>query len=190
MEDNEIIKLYIGGDKKASSMLVEKYKNSLYNFCCHLEKNSGDGDELFQNTWIKVFKNIRSFNMNMKFKNWLFAVCINTYKDEYRKKKRWFKIIKTYFNDDKKNCDFEKYSDDNKNTYDEIIKNEDLKKLLECVKALDENFKVPIILFYFEEKSYSEISGILNIPEGTVKSRLNHAKCKLKTMMEGDCDER
>jgi RNA polymerase sigma-70 factor (ECF subfamily) len=189
VEDTEIIELYLNGDKEAANILVEKYKNDLYNFCSNLTKNSSDADELFQNTWIKAVKNIKGFNLNKSFKNWLFTICINTYKDEYRKKKRWLSVIKDYFTNDEKDKEFNMAVDTEKILDEKIIEKEDTLNLRIFVNSLSDIFKVPIILFYFEEKSYDEISEILEIPIGTVKSRLNSGKKKLKCMIEGDINE-
>ena len=80
---DEIFKLFIKGDRQAMSILVEAYKNELFNLCFRLTFNQHDAEDLFQQTWVKATKNAAKYE-HQSFKPWLLKICINQYRDNYR----------------------------------------------------------------------------------------------------------
>lgn len=178
----ELIKLYKNGSNEAFEAIIEKYKNPLYKFCCRLTLKSYEADDLFQDTWVKAVKKINTYDESKKFETWLFTIAVNTYKDLYRRAK-----IKLKFSFLSKDGDDEKikFVQSDEPPLEEQVEKKDIKeKLKRNIQKLDDIYKIPLILFYFKEFSYDDISQILKIPVGTVKSRLNYAKKKLREVME------
>ncbi|WP_425449358.1 RNA polymerase sigma factor [Dethiothermospora halolimnae] len=183
ISDEEILKKYKNRQINSIDILIERYKGPLYKMCFRLTNDRYESDDLFQDTWIKVIKKIETFDHNKVFKTWLYTICVNTYKDKYRKKKRWLNVIKDFFSNETKDNKMRKVGEEY--LVDEEILDREIKNVLKKkIKNLDDDFKIPLILFYFKDISYKEIATILDIPIGTVKSRLNIAKKKIKKSME------
>ncbi|MTI47362.1 RNA polymerase sigma factor [Sporosalibacterium faouarense] len=184
MSDKELIQLFNDGTLYASDILIEKYKSLLYRLCNKLTKNISDADDLFQDTWLKIFKNLNKYDTKSSFENWMYTICINTYKDKYNKKKRWLNLVKDYFSDDEKDIEWKRIESTDELPEDHIIEKENSDTIKEKVDSLDDKYRIPIILYYFKEFSYNEISEILNIPIGTLKSRLNTGRKILKELLK------
>lgn len=189
LNEKYIHEIYLKDRNLALKMLIDKYKDFLYKFSFYLCKNSMESDDLFQDTWIKVIKNIDKYTWDERFEPWIRTICLNAYKDRYRKSKRWLNIIKEYFDGEKKERELIDFPSKDNLPEKDIIKNEEKKILKKTVNNLKDNYKIPIILYYFERLSYKEISEITSIPEGTIKSRLSKARKLLKEYMEVELNE-
>lgn len=168
------------------SALIDKYKKSLYNLCFKLTLNRSDADDLFQDTWIKAGKSINNLANHKYLKAWLFRVCINQYKDNYRKEKR----RKDVFYDLYDSSETKDYVLENTNyslsAEEEYHAKADYQKVIAQINLLPNKLKIPMVLFYFEQMKYAEIAQVLSVPEGTVKSRLNAARTKIKKDLNGE----
>jgi len=160
-------------------------KDPLYKLCYNLCKNTPDCDDLFQETWLKTYRNLSSFKPDSNFRSWLFSICYNTYKDRYRKDKRWINIINDFLSSEDKEWMMNNIWDGDITPEERVCLNDEKAILKEHLSNLKDKYRVPLIMFYFNNLQYKEISQILNIPVGTVKSRINKGKKMLKEKMEG-----
>lgn len=184
MDEKIIIERCKNGCNEYFEILIKKYENMLYKYCFYLTGSCEEGNDLFQETWLKAFTKIKLYSDEYSFKNWLLSIASNTYKDWYRKQKRWSGKIKSYFKSDKMDREMASIPSNQQLPEEEYINKDISNELKESVIKLKTHYKEVILLYYFEEKSIKEISFILSIPEGTVKSRLNQAKKILKEKME------
>jgi len=182
---DDVIEDYTKGDIEAMSILVDTYKDDLYNLCFRLTFNRHDADDLFQQTWIKAAKNASKFE-NKAFKSWLFKICVNQFKDNYRQIARRKKLMKDDFETTNAKDYVLAVAHSGESVEEQVEKKHIQALLISNIDKLPEKQKVPIILFYYQQLKYAEIASILRIPEGTVKSRINAAKLKLKGLMEGE----
>ena len=180
-----VIEQFIKGDIEAMSVLIETYKNDLFNLCFRLTFNTHDAEDLFQQTWVKAVGSAPRYQ-NKAFKAWLFRICVNQYKDNYRKYIR----RKNHLKDDFETTSAKDYvltAAKGKETVEEQFEKMHIRGLLiSKIDKLPEQQKIPVILFYYQQMKYSEIAGIMCVPEGTVKSRINAAKKKLKSVLESE----
>lgn len=180
--DKEILVKFTYGNLEAADELIEKYKIDLYNFCFKLTFNKYDADDLFQETWVKAVTYSNQFK-GENFKPWIFKICINQFKDNYRKMKK----KKTVMFDSFLSSESKEFFLTNKATSlsaeDEVNKKNKQTHLYHCIYNLPIKQKLPIILFYIENMKYKEISTYLLIPEGTVKSRISNGKKKLQKLL-------
>lgn len=155
---------------------IAHYSKDLTRLCISLCGNVGDADDLFQETWYKAIKNFSKYKKDKPFDKWLFAICVNTYKDNlrlsYNKKRYLFKTEE------------EEKSFLNSVTYGEHEQAEEYLQLHRAIATLSKKLRITLTLFYFRDYTVKEISEILNIPEGTVKSRLNTARRIIKRRLE------
>ena len=153
--------------KDSFAELVQKNKASLYRLSKSILKNEADVQEAISETILKAYMNIHKLKLMDSFKPWIMKILVNECYNIIKKHK------KVELTDD-----FTAFE----GSYEE--KTED--SLMFYVNQLEDEFKSVIILYYYDDISIKDISKILNIAEGTVKSRLSRAKGKLKAMMENN----
>lgn len=132
-------------------------------------------DDLEQDIFIKIWKSLNTFNSQSKIQTWIYRISANTIIDYIRKSK--FTVCS-----DIENMEIEEPTSEDK-------KLEHRNQVNYLLSELDELHRVVIILFYLEEKSIAEISNILEIKEGTIKSRLHIAKKKAKEILITDRED-
>ena len=153
--------------------LIEQYGQEVYKIAYFYMKETQLAEDVFQEVFYKVIKNYHKFNHQSSEKTWLIRITINTCKDMLRTS--WIKRVTTFGVLQDSGNEYEK-------PYD-IEKKETNKELYELIQRLPQKYKEILLLFYYKDLTYEEISEILQIPEGTVRSRLSRAREKLKKMM-------
>ncbi len=178
--EQQLLRSFANGDDNAIVLLIARYEDNLYNLCYKLATNRDDAEDLYQQTWLKVLQKSRLFSQK-SFQNWLYTVCLNTYRDTYRKKIRRGRFIA----EDADEALMENSSSIG-SAESEVMDNFKRITLTESINALPERFRLPVLLHYFEGLDYNSVARLLGIPVGTVKSRLNTAKTRLRTEMENN----
>ncbi len=179
--DERLMSLFQAGDENAYIVLVNRYKDKLINFIYHYLKDSESAEDVVQETMIKLYQKKHYYKEIAKFSTWLYTIAKNLANTELRKRKnRKTTLLSQFSNDDKT---YEIPSDDleigqqvQTDVVNEIIK--------DAVNQLSEKFKIVIILRDIQEISYEEISGIIGVPIGTVKSRINRARLQLQVELK------
>lgn len=150
---------------------VALYSRDLTRFCMKLCASEHDAEDLFQDTWARALDRIEQYDETRSFKSWLFAICANLFKNSGKSK---YNSARHIFATDEEKERFMRSIPDEEKDIDAYI------ALHTAISELPKKHRVVVILFYFREFSLREISGMLEIPEGTVKSRLNTAKKLLR----------
>ena len=153
--------------------LIEDYGQEVYRIAYFYIKDRQLAEDVFQEVFYKVMKNYHKFQHQSSEKTWLTRITINTCKDLLRT--NWIKRVTTFSTWQEPQSDYEAPFD--------IEKQEEYQELYQMIQKLPTKYKDVILLFYYKELSYEEISQILGIPEGTVRSRLARARTKLKKMI-------
>jgi len=177
--DEELIKKFQNGDRSSYNELVFRYKDRILNFIFRFTYDRTAAEDLTQDTFLKLYLKKDSYREISKFSTWLYTIASNLAKTELRKIKR----RKTYSISDLSNSDMEdKIFTDHHGDNNKIDKNEN--HLLNIsIQELDPDFRIIIILREIQELSYENISRILKLPLGTVKSRINRGKLKLREIL-------
>ncbi|MHB1316826.1 MAG: RNA polymerase sigma factor [Minisyncoccota bacterium] len=178
LTDEEILKRSLT-ERDFFGYIIERYEHKLR---IYIERKSNasdsDIDDLLQNVFIKVYKNIKDFDPSLRFSSWIYRICYHEMIDWYRKEKR---TPHTSFDADEKIFN-SLMSDD---STDHIVMTEERKKaVIEALTSLNQKYKDIVELRFYEEKSYEEISDILQIPPGTVATQLNRVKKILKEKLQ------
>ncbi len=157
-------------DRDAFGQLVEEYQTGLRRFLLNL--TLGDAsltDDLSQETFLKAYLSIRSFQGLARFKTWLYRIAYNEYYSYMRKQR-------------------EEHNDDNVAYADESTSphysSDAMMDIETCLRYLSETERTLILLFYLEDLPIKKIVKITSIPEGTIKSHLSRARKKLAKIME------
>lgn len=173
-------------DKPALMELFKIYEKYLYRLCYSYCQNQQDALDLVQEIYIKIFNNINKFNDDMPFHPWVRKLSVNICLNFKRTIKSNVVSLNGELNED---STLEDTIASDFNVEHEIEKM-DLKRILkENLKALPENYRLVIILRYYENLSYNEISELLCKPLGTIKTDLYRAKALLKKKLENIREE-
>ncbi len=175
--DEELIARFQQGDVQAFDLLVRRYKDQLLNFIYRFVGNRTDAEDIVQETFLRVYKNKHYYKEIAKFSTWVYTIAGNLAKTELRRRKRHKIFSVSNFVNEERDYDI---PDENRNPEQEVdgtIKEDIIQKAIE---KLPPKFKEVIILRDVQGFAYEEISQILNIPLGTVKSRVNRGRLKLQ----------
>tara|TARA_B100000575_G_scaffold134312_1_gene107014 strand:- start:1291 stop:1860 length:570 start_codon:yes stop_codon:yes gene_type:complete len=174
--DEELIKEFQNGNVSAYNHLIYRYKDKLLNYIYQFVHDLDLAEDLLQDTFLKLYTHKNSYKNIAKFSTWIYTIAGNFAKTELRKTKR----RKTYSNSELIFSEDELVVPDYSNEPDKDIIDKSLKQdLQECLSNLPLDFRTIIILRDIQELSYDEISIIIELPLGTVKSRINRARLKL-----------
>jgi RNA polymerase sigma-70 factor (ECF subfamily) len=175
--DEELIERFQGGDVYAFEMIVNRYKDPLLNFVYHFLGDRIDAEDVVQETFLRVYRNKHLYRNIAKFSTWIYTIAGNLAKTELRRRKRrrLFSISQMGFD----NKDFD--VPDPLRTADVVVDGEMKEAFIRKeIDALPVKFKEVVVLRDIDEFSYEEISDILKIPIGTVKSRVNRGRLRLQ----------
>ncbi len=168
LKDEELVSHYLEGDNSAFEEIVNRYLKPVYNFTYRFCGNEKDSEEIVQESFLKLWKNIKKFRKNDKFKTWFYTIARNTAIDWMRKKKS---IVFSKFENEKGENFFEDSLTDTEDIASEIFEKNELKKDVgKLIGALPFKYREIILLYYQEELSLVEISEVLKKPLNTVKS--------------------
>ncbi len=140
-----------------------------------------DVDDVVQEVFIKVFKNIKKFRGDAKLSTWLYRIAVNVCKDMLSKRKRNNEFLTDFRETDEKVA-FEPPA--TTNVFREVMDEMSFDELMDIVAKLTEDDRLLIKLRDIDDLSYEEIAEILEKPVGTVKSRLHYARKRLKELLE------
>jgi len=160
------------------------HQNDLFKYALKIVSNTDDAQDLVQETYYKAFKNYHQFEIGTNSKAWMFMILKNTFINNYRKIKR-----------EPAKVDYDEIEDIYENIKSDRTRNNNLdldfyQNLLDddlsnALKKLPEKMKVVFLLCDLEGYAYEEISGMINIPIGTVRSRLHRARKILQDELFG-----
>lgn len=190
IEDAEIIERCRQGQLGLMDILVDRYKIDLYTLCMRLARSKPDADDLFQDTWMRVMKRLDRYSPEHTFRTWLFAICTNRYRDLYRWRRRWTFRGGGRGGGAPGSESLASIVTPAPNPEEAALAEETRAEMSRAIDALEDLFKLPVVLFYFHNCTIAEIGEVLGIPAGTVKSRLHKGRERLKQAMEGAGYER
>ncbi len=162
---------------QAFDMLVRRYKDQLLNFVYRFVGNQSDAEDIVQETFLRVYKNKHYYKEIAKFSTWVYTIAGNLAKTELRRRKRHKIFSVSNFVNEERDFDIPDEKRNPEAEVDGTIKEDIIQKAIE---KLPPKFKEVIILRDVQGFAYEEISQILNIPLGTVKSRVNRGRLKLQ----------
>ncbi len=174
--------------KQEFETCVEEYSKDIYSFCKHLTCSLQEAEDLYQNTFLKALELNDKIDFRHNPKSYLLSITIRIWKNQKRKF-AWRKRITDMH--PLTDASLEQTSNPKEPSLEEIILKEEEKSLVRtAVSHLPERLKLPTLLYYMETLSVTQISELLHIPAGTVKSRLYQARKQLEKELEVVLDEK
>ncbi len=173
----ELIQRCINRDKEAMSVLYKNYRDQVYKTAYLLTRNDALSDDITQESFIRVFSKLTLYNADYSFESWLYKVVLNVYRNMYRKDR----LINTFL----PFLDVD-IPDKGITPSGKLEQNEQKEILSDIVKDLPNKIREVIILKYFVLLSQEEIADVLQIPIGTVKSRIHAGLDRIRNQIEAD----
>jgi RNA polymerase sigma-70 factor (ECF subfamily) len=177
LTDSQVVQQFLDGDPRSFGELVERYDKRLLNFVYRTVGDRERGQDLVQETFVRVYRHLHRFDQTKKFSTWIYTIAGNLAKNELRNRSRnplvLFQTIKKNWEADHRPLEWE----DTKLRPDDLYRKRHLKELVEdSVAQLPEHHRIVFVLRELEGKTYEEIADITGCNLGTVKSRLNRAR--------------
>ena len=175
MDENQLIHKAQQGNKAAYGELMNLHHRTVEKFAYQCGVRLDDIPDVTQEVFIKLYRFLHQFNQE-RFTTWLYKITLNTARDYYRKETREKnKEAKIIENTQQFNFDSAEMK---------VLLFEEERQLHEAIIQLDEKYRIPLILYYFQDLSYQQIADVQNISMSAVKTRLFRAKDALKKVMQ------
>lgn len=176
--ETQLIEQAGAGSLMAFEELISSYEKKIYNYCLRMTNNREDAEDLTQEVFVRVYKNLKKFKGNSQLSTWIYRIAHNICIDRYRKAK-----VVTISLSQPKGPEDEREMDlpaDDPSPEQEALRREQQKYLLEAISRLKPKYRTAIVLRDIQQHSYEEIAEILNLPLGTVKSHINRGRAALR----------
>ena len=173
MNDDDLVFRARNGNMQAFAELIDIHTPTVKRFAFQLGNKYDDIDDITQEVFVRVYRFLDQFS-HAKFTTWLYKITLNVTRDFARNKQRQIKKVlkigkeRTY---------------NGKTAEESILRYEEDKTLHECIQRLDEKYRIPIVLFYFHDKSYDDIADITGASLANVKTRMLRGKEHLKKLL-------
>lgn len=171
-DDYSIIRQFVDGDKSAFQILVKRHKEKVRNIIYITMNSSALVDDIAQDVFITVYRNLKHFRFESQFTTWLYRITVNRCKDYLRKMN-----VRKIFSPIEEGSEVSEYSSP--------VENNDVSRIvMNAISKLPVKLRMPLILKDIEGFSYQEISETLKCEMGTVKSRIFRGREKLKEILQ------
>jgi len=188
-QESQLVDAAQAGDRKALGQLLQTYQKRIYHLCLRMLSNPDDAADVTQDVLVRAIQHIGGFRQGSKFSTWLYRIAMNTSISHLRRSRvrSALSLESTYSGADDGAQPLKAKMESNREPGpDESVETEEqVQQLLRAMDALDLQLRSVILLRDLEEMDYQQIADVLNIPLGTVKSRLFRARLALRQLMEG-----
>ena len=182
MDDHSLLAATLTGDEAAFQELVRRYQNQITNYVYRMLDDYDRAVDLAQETFVRVYKSADRYQATFSFSTYIYRIAHNLAISELRQRKRRRLVSLPSFFSDKDNEEIEVEIEDKRQVMadDAMISAERSAAVSRAIASLPEKYRAALVLCEIEEKSYEEIADVLDLPVGTVKSRINRARNLLK----------
>lgn len=182
--DAELVRRVTGGDSTAFAGIVERYQDRLYNAIYRLVGSADDTRDLVQDTLVKAYENLATFRGTSSLYTWLFRIAVNT-SLSHRRKKKWVQMGGPDSGDGDGQSAAATLADPSAaDPADRMLAAETESVVQRALDGLDDEHRTVVVLRDIQHLDYQDIAEILEVPPGTVKSRLHRARLALREKLE------
>ncbi len=178
VSDRELLQLHLDGDPEAFGALVRRYQRELFNFLARFCGDQTLAEDVFQEAFLQLHISADRFDMSRRLKPWLFTIAANKARDALRSRTRRqaAPLDATISGDAGDGSSYADLIPSNIQQPDEFSANLETRQAVQSiVQEMPEAFRIVLLLCYFHEFAYKDIAEMLEVPLGTVKSRLHAA---------------
>jgi RNA polymerase sigma-70 factor, ECF subfamily len=170
------------GDLRAFDDLMARHQTRVFNLCLWLLRDHDAACDATQDVFIRAFRGLPNFRGDCAFSTWLHRIAVNVAGDAATKRRRAPMPLTEFENDDNPAPEIAAPAHDNPS--ETVTRHERRRAVREALAALPEHHRLVLVLFDIQGYAYDEIAEILELPMGTVKSRLNRARAALRDRLE------
>lgn len=165
-EPVSLLKRAQAGESNAVERLIELYQDTIYSMALSFTKNPHQAEDLAQEAWIRILRGLPQFRHDSKFSTWLYRITMNSFLNANRAVKRESEVMGTLPLESEQHEKSE-------------VRLDTALDVQQAVRSLPEEFRSVVLLRYVADLSYKEVASVLEVPLGTVQSRLRRALDKL-----------
>jgi RNA polymerase sigma-70 factor (ECF subfamily) len=186
LDDQMLISRAQGGDKSSFNALIRKHEARAYQYAFRLTRNPEEASDIVADGFVRVYNAIHNFKGNSAFTTWLYRILTNCYLDVRKKEKNRVTtsldaILQTPEGEVERQIE-----DPGTSPYEDVERNVRETSIEDAVGLLPEYQRAMIVMYHSESMTYEEIAAALDLPVGTVKSRLNRARISLRELLVRD----
>ena len=174
--DDELIRRFLAGDTDAFTRLVERHRQRVYNLCLRLLGDADDAADAAQDTFVSVFTKLDRFRGDAAFTTWMHRIAVNACYDVTRRRRRQ-PMLRLAGDGD---APVEETGSPVPDPADELAGTRDV---VAALRAIPEEFRTAVVLADLQDLSYEEVAKVLDVPIGTVKSRVHRGRVALARAM-------
>ncbi len=181
--ETRLARLARKGDQRAFAEIVDLYKDKLYHLAYRMTSNRQEAEDVVQETFLRVYKNLDRYDENQKFSTWIYRIATNLCIDRLRKRRAVYSLDAESTEHD----GLDGYSmmpSDERTPETELILTETQKLIRDAIQTLPVKYKSIMILRYLQDLSLQEISDVLDMPVTTVKTRVHRGREFLRKKLE------
>jgi len=168
----------LAGDETAIETLVHQYETGVFRLALSVVNDPMEASEIAQETFLAALKSLPSYQEKSSFKAWLFTITLNLSRSRLRKHKTLDRLREALTGA------LQLETRKTKSPEETVIEGEKDRLVWQALSRLDEKHRLPVILRYFHEMPITEIAQVLNVNEGTIHSRLHHARERLQAALK------
>jgi len=177
-EDSRLISRIRQGDLLALGVLYERHKTQMYRVALAITRDPNAAEDILQEGFLRLYGSVDRFDETRPLAPWLYRVTVNLSYNWVTRRGRWLVPMEGAM---------ERLRAGPKSSPETVVEQNELQRIVrEALNALGFEHRVVLVLFYLGEFSLKEIAHILNLPEGTVKSRLHYGRKRLRSRLERD----
>lgn len=182
--DDELVERFKAGDRGAYAEIVTRYQDRVYTLCLRWLDTSSIAEEVAQDVFLALFRSLPNFRGESQLSTFIWRVAVNHCKNRrlYRKRRRE-QDHESFEGDSREDRPARQYAADQPEAEAGIFRRQASKLVAEALDTLDEETRQIILLRDVEDLPYEEIADILELPRGTVKSRLHRARAQLAAVL-------
>ena len=174
LSDYELVRLTCSGTVEAFSILVQRYRKPLMALSQRYAGDPFSAEDIVQESFLKAFEKLQSFQFRAAFKSWIYRIAINTAKNRYRKKRPTVEIDKVLLSEPPKSEIL-------------LIENQLKKKMRECIEQLPTKQRMALQLRVYEGLSFKEVAEQMKCPYDTAKANYRHGMIKVRSIVGEEC---
>jgi RNA polymerase sigma-70 factor (ECF subfamily) len=178
-DELELIEKAKRGDRQAFGVLVERYQRRVVGVALAISRNQDDAFELAQETFVRAFENLSRFESRSSFSTWLYRIAANLAIDFRRREGRHYVL-----RGEEAEGELRRLPSAEGDSYGALRRSELSGRIRQALEQLTPEHRAVILLREVEGLSYDEISDTLNVPRGTVMSRLHYARSRLRAILQ------
>ena len=172
LSDEKLVERIRSENQELYRHIVDRYQQKLMRYINYLVRNDQKAADIVQETFIKAFINLNSFDSRKKFSSWIYRISHNEAMNS----------VKKYHREQPLDTAFDISS--RENPEEEFSKKEIIRQAHRCLDEMPVLYSEPLSLYYLEDRSYEEISDVLRLPIGTVGTRINRARILMKQLCQ------